>query len=276
MKIFFQWTYWAYSHKASKHYANLLNINHENIFWLFSFKDVFNEIKNWNIWVLPVENSYAGTVHENLYLMANYDIIILSDYYQDVNHNLLSVWNDLSKIKKAFSHIQALMQCENYLKKHWIEPIEFSDTALAAKHIKELNDETIWSISSDLAWEIFGLNSIVSWIQDQTWNNTRFFLIMSKESFLKNIINLWNIKKSYKISILFKTKNIPSALYKVLWAFATRFINMTKIESLPSKLAFYEYMFWIDIQKNVEQKYIDEAIEEVKFFSKDIKILWDY
>ncbi len=277
MKIYYQWVDWAYSHKVSLKYADKFWISDKNVIWLFSFKDVFEKIKDWNIWVLPIENSYAWSVHENFYHISSYSIKIISEFYQEIDHYLL--WNTKNKkdIKKIYSHPQALMQCENYINKNLWDIKEYWDTAWAAKHIKEKWDKTFWAIASDLAGKIYWLNVLDKSIQDQNWNTTRFFVIVSdklyKQKFEKNN---YNIKKSYKISVLFKTKDIPAALYKCMWSFATRFINLTKIESLPSRWSRFEYMFWLDFEKNVEQKFVDEALEELKFFSKDLKILWDY
>ena len=167
------------------------------------------------------------------------------------------------------------MQCQNYLKKHNIEPIVSSDTAWAAKFVSEQNDETIASISSDLCSEIYNLKVIDKNIQDQTWNTTRFFVIVKRDIFESNK-ELFDLPKTWKISIKFKTKDIPSALYKCLWAFATRYINLTKIESLPARENRFEYIFWIDFEKNVSDDVIKSALEELSFFCKDLIILGEY
>ena len=86
----------------------------------------------------------------------------------------------------------------------------------------------------------------------------------------------FHLPKTWKISIQFKTKDTPSALYKCLWAFATRHINLTKIESLPARENRFEYIFWIDLEKSGEEKVIFDAFEELQFFCKDFKILWEY
>lgn len=276
MNIYYQWIEWAYWHKASIDISNKLWIESTNIVWVFSFYDVFEKVNIWNIWIIPIENSYAWTIHENYYLLSKYNIKIIADYYLEVNHFLLSTSNDISTIKKVYSHTQALMQCEQYINKNKFQIHKYWDTAWAAKHIKEKNNIEYASISSDLSWKIYWLNILDKNIQDQHWNKTRFFVIIKQDHY-ENIKNkLIHLKKSYKVSILFKTKDIPAALYKCMWAFATRWINLTKLESIPSKNNYFEYMFWIDFQKNVEEKYIEEALEELSFFCKDLKIFWEY
>lgn len=275
MNIYYQWFSWAYWHSSSIIAAKNLWFLEENIFWIDSFKKVFEKIDEWNIWVLPFENSYAWSIHENFYHAISWNYKIIWEIFLEINHNLLAKTKDISKIKKVYSHPQALMQTYDFCKKHNFEQIPFSDTAWAAKYVLEKNDETIASISSSLAGEIYNLNNLKSNIQDQNWNTTKFFVVVkNEESILQRLNYLWI--KSNKISIIFKTKDSPSALYKCLWAFATRFINLVKIESLPAKQNRFEYIFWIDFEKNVDEKIIFDALEELSFFSKDLKILWDY
>ncbi len=275
MQIYYQWYPWAYWNKASLQVAKHLDIQTPHIFWVETFKEVFDKIQQWNIWVLPIENSYAWSIHENFYHMIAGKYIIIWEIFLDINHYLLWKTNDISKIKKAYSHPQALMQCQNYLKKYNIEPVVASDTAGAAKFISEQNDETLASISSDLCSELYHLEMIDKNIQDQTGNTTRFFVVVQKEVFEKQK-EYFHLPKTWKISIQFKTKDTPSALYKCLWAFATRHINLTKIESLPARENRFEYIFWIDLEKSGEEKVIFDAFEELQFFCKDFKILWEY
>jgi prephenate dehydratase len=275
MHIYYQWYSWAYWNKASLQVAWNLRIKTDKIIWVDTFKKVFNEIDQWNIWVLPIENSYAWSIHENFYHIISWNYYIFWEIYLDINHFLLWKNSDISKIKKAYSHPQALMQCQNYLKKYNIEPIVASDTAWAAKYVSQTNDESIASISSNLCSEMYWLEIIDKNIQDQTWNTTRFFVVCREDIFAHKK-EKFLIPKTWKISIQFKAKNIPSSLYKCLWAFATRYINLTKIESIPAKENCFEYIFWIDLEKNVEEKILCDAFDELKFFCTDFKILWDY
>lgn len=275
MQIYYQGYPWAYGNKASLQVAQQLQISTTQIIWLETFKEVFDKIEQGNIGVLPIENSYAWSIHENFYHMIAWKYMIIWEIFLDINHYLLWKTNDISKIKKAYSHPQALMQCQNYLKKYNIEPIVASDTAWAAKFISEQNDETLASISSDLCSELYHLEMIDKNIQDQTGNTTRFFVVVQKDVFEKQK-EYFYFPKTWKISIHFKTKDIPSALYKCLWAFATRYINLTKIESLPARENCFEYIFWIDFEKNVEEKVIFDAFEELQFFCKDFVLLGDY
>lgn len=267
MKVFYQWMKWAYSHKVWidiwKHYV----VN--DIIWVFSFKDVFDYVvkERW-IWIIPIENSYAWSIHENFYHISSYNVKIIGEYYLPVRHCLLWLWKDKKQIKKAYSHYQALMQCENYLLKNNIKPIIFQDTAGSSKYVKEQNDESLASIASSFASEIYGLNILEDNINDDLNNTTRFLIVVETNMDIENYTN------NNKMSILFKVKDMPAILYKCLGAFATRDINLSKIESLPSKEGQFEYMFWIDFE--YKKKDLDNVLKELSFFSKKIRILWKY
>lgn len=275
MKLFYQGFPWAYWHRASYLTAKKYNFLKEDIIWLRTFEKVFEKVKAWNIWILPMENSYAWAVHENYYNILSWDYIIIDEIYLDINHFLLWNTNDISKIKEVYSHPQALMQTQDYCKEKWIIQHAFSDTAWAAKFVKESSREDIASVSSEFCSKIYWLKIIDKNIEDQNWNTTRFMILISKDIFFKNQ-KKFQKEKAKKMSIIFKTKDIPAALYKCLWAFATRFINLTKIESLPAKNDKFEYIFWVDLQLNVEKKVIDAALDEVNYFCKDLKILGKY
>lgn len=275
MKIYYQWFHWAYSDKASIEIASELKIEKNNILWLSTFKDVFDKINDWDIWVLPIENSYAWSIYENFYHIMSWNYMIIWELNLDIDHCLLANTKDKKDIKYVYSHPQALAQCQNYIEKNWFTPVIYSDTAWAAKFVQESNKKDVASISSSLCSSIYSLNILDKDIKDQVGNTTRFFVIVLKDVFEKNKEKL-SLKKNGKISVTFKTKDIPAALYKCLWAFATRFINLTKIESLPARQNRFEYIFWIDFQSNLDENIINDALEELKFFSKDLVILGEY
>lgn len=270
MKLIYQWIPWAYSNIACLEISKLLNIEIDEIKWYSNFSSVWENINDNNIWVLPVENSYAWNIHENLYNFSKYDYKVIWQLNLEVNHNLLSKENNIQDIKKVYSHPQALSQCHNYLKKHNIKAQAFWDTASAAEYIKNSNEKWIWAISSSFAWELYWLNILDKNIQDQNWNTTRFFIIVDKNSKIefKN--------KSNKVSILFEARNIPASLYKCLWAFATNNVNLTKIESLPNPNSPFSYLFWLDFEGKLNDDNVIKSLEELKFFTNNIRILWEY
>ncbi len=274
MKIYYQWLVWSYSSGVAKIISEIYN-NQAEIEWLFSFKDVFEKLSDSDLWVIPIENSYAWSIHENFYNLSNFDCVVVWEYYKTVNHCLLSKWDDISKIKYVYSHPQALMQCEWYLNRHWIKALSYSDTASAADYISKQDDISIAAISSSFCSEIYWLNILDKSIQDQWWNTTRFFIIKKSNSWITIPMNN-HISESKKISLLFKAKHQPASLYKCLWCFATRNINLTKIESLSAQDNPFEYMFWIDIEKTTDKSNIDSSLQELSFFTEFTKILWEY
>lgn len=270
IKIAFQWVEWAYSHIASKMVAFNLVLPETEIIWLPNFWAVWDSIDKNTIWILPIENSYAGSIHENMYRFLRYDFKIIWEIQFPIRHCLLSKWTQISKIKKVYSHQQALSQCHDFLKSRWIEAISYLDTAWSAKMVSESNDYTIWAIASKEAGEIYGMHRLQEDIQDQDWNTTRFLIVGSK----------WNTinypQKANKITVLFRTRNIPASLYKCLWAFATNSINLSKIESMPDLKNPFSYFFWLDFEWNSNQKWVSEAIKELEYFTEEIKMLWEY
>ena len=266
MQIYYQWYPWAYSDKASQTFNNKLEKKLE-ILWVPDFKSVWEEIDNWNIWVLPIENSKAWSIHENLYNFLRYDAEIIWEINLEINHNLLSKETDISNIKIAYSHPQAISQCHDFLKNNNIKWIAYWDTAWAAQMISKSNDKWVASISSKIAWELYNLNIVKENIQDQEWNTTRFFIVKKRE--LK-----FDYKEKSKItSIIFEARNIPASLYKCLWAFATNWVNLTKIESLPSLKWQFTYLFWIDFEWDINSENTKKALEELKFFTNEINVL---
>ncbi len=278
MKIYYQWVLWSYSNLVAKKLQDVISTQSKT-YWKLSFKEIFQQMKNNNLWIIPIENSYSWSLHENFHNLVTYPVKIVWQYYKPINHSLLSTGKDIWKIKYAYSHPQALMQCENFLKKHKIKPLIYSDTASAAKYIKEQKDKKFATIASKECWQIYSLNTISEDIQDQDWNTTRFFIISYENAnieFSKTFYEIFNSTDSPKMSLIFKARHQPASLYKVLGCFATRNINLTKIESLPTKNNPFSYMFWIDIDVPSQKDTLKYAFEELEFFTNYTKILWKY
>lgn len=270
MNIYYQWNIWSYMWIAAEEISKFLDIKIKEIIWLPEFNDVWENISKNSIWVLAIENSYMWSIHQNLYNFINYDYEIIAEFFLEIKHCLCSKEDDIKKIKKVYSQQPALLQCKNYLKKKKIEQINFIDTSLSAKHIKENDIKWAWAICSEKAANYYWLNILEKNIADQKWNTTRFIAIAKKNSKINYL------KKSNKISIIFEAKDIPASLYKCLWAFATNNVNLTKIESIPSFKDSFSYYFWLDLNWSLKDENIKKSIKELKFFTKDIKILWNY
>jgi prephenate dehydratase len=255
---------------ASIEIQKRLSENFGEIQGLLDFDSVWEKVVEGHIGVIPIENSYAGNIHNNLYNFLKFDCKIIGEYHLEVHHCILSLESDISRIKKVYSHPQALSQCHRYLSEKNIMASAFYDTAGAAKHISETKEPWVWAIASKLAGEIYGLQTLDDSIQDQTGNTTRFFIIVPNQN------DIHFSPKSKKVTMLFEAKNIPSSLYKCLGAFATNWVNLTKIESIPSFGGQFSYFFWIDFEWNLWDDSVKKALEELQFFTSFVKVLGEY
>ena len=271
MKIYYQGNPGSYMHTASLQIEKWLSVKIESIEGKPEFQEIWeNCINNDGIAVLAIENSYMGSIYPNLQGFLKHDNKIVGIHDLMINHCLCSREDDISKITQAYSQMPALEQCHKYLKWKEIKAMTYSDTALSGKLASETQEPWIAAICSELAAKIYGLNILERNIQDHKGNTTRFAIIAPQNMDLD-----YNIK-SQKVSLLFESKHIPASLYKCLWAFATNGINLTKIESLPSYKWEFSAMFWIDIEGRLEDESINNALEELKNYTTEIRVLWSY
>ena len=272
MKIYYQGIEGAYSHMATIEMQKHLSEKGTDIVGLPNFQLVWERINADEIGVLPIENSYAGSVQENLYGFLKHRCRIVGELLLPINHCLLSNEISISEIERAYAHPQALSQCYEYLKKRNIEMIPYGDNALAVKHISKSKEKNSCAIASSFAGELYNVNILDQDIQDQKNNTTRFFVVSNKN------IELEYVSKSGKVSLFFSSKESdkPASLYKCLGAFATRFINLTKIESLSSLKEAFKYVFWIDCVGSLDTPEMKGALEELEFFTEEISILGEY
>ena len=271
MKIYYQWEPWSYHHQASLEIEKSLSVKIDEMVGLDSFEKCWDKFWDDSILILATENSYAGTIYENLYKFDKIEAKIIWEKNLSIDHCICSTETNLSKITKVYSHFKALPQCYDYFKKHNIkEQIIVSDTAAAAIQLSETKESGAAAICSTLAWKMYGLNILDEAIQDQKGNTTRFVIIVPKKSKIE-----YKIKKN-KVSILFEARNIPASLYKCLGAFATNNVNLTKIESLPDIKNPFSYLFWLDFEWKLSDDKVQKSLEELKFFTTKINIIWEY
>ncbi len=220
--------------------------------------------------VIPVENTIAGRVADIHALIPKFELFITKEHYINIQHKLLiHSTAKLSDIKEVYSHIHALGQCRYKLKNLNIESKVGGDTAGSAAYVKQCNDNSKAAIAAPIAAEIYGLDIADIDIMDSDNNVTRFF-VLEKEP-VKPSENVNTVT-----SLLFKTKSVPSALYKALGGFATNGVNVTRIESYQVDNNFNLSEFIIDVEGAFGQKRFDNAYEELKFFSQSIRFLGNY
>jgi len=218
--------------------------------------------------VVPIENSTEGVVNYTLDMFIDSDLKIASEIMLEVSHNLLSKTGKISDIKKIYSYPQATAQCRGWLEQNLpgIPIIEELSTAAAAKHVSK--DHSAAAVASELAATIYKLKFVKKGIEDYKTNYTRFLVIASR------IVGTKTGKD--KTSIMFSVKDRPGALYLILRPFAKHKINLTKIESRPSRRKAWEYIFFVDMEGHVEDKTVKKAIDEVKRECLYLKVLGSY
>ena len=238
-----------------------------------TFEDMFEQVRVGKVdaAMVPIENSLAGRVADTQRLIPESNLKITSEYFLEVNHNLMAVkGSKISDVKRIHSHEQGIAQCRNKIIKLNKEMIVEADTAGSAKMISELNNNEDAAIASELAAEIYNLDILESNFQDLANNVTRF-LIMQKD--LKVIDPQSN---QILTTLVFNVRSIPAALYKCLGGFASNGVNITKLESYVHPQGFDVAQFYIDFEGHPEEQSVKLALEEMKFFCKHIKILGVY
>jgi len=218
--------------------------------------------------VVPVENSQAGSINDTYDLLLSYPLNIVGEIHLRISHCLMALPGEsLDGIKMIYSHPQALAQCEEFLRKLKAEIVPTYDTAGSAKRIKESGLKGCAAVASRRAAQIYGLEILAEKIETNVNNYTRFFVISKKKA---------EPAPKSKTSLVFGTKNIPGALYACLGAFATRDINLTKLESRPSRDKPWEYIFYVDFEGHIDDQVCQEALAELKEKTNFIKILGSY
>ena len=238
-----------------------------------TFEEMFEQVRVGKVdaAMVPIENSLAGRVADTQRLIPESNLKITSEYFLEVNHNLMATkGSSLSSIKRIHSHEQGIAQCRNNIIKLKKEMVVGADTAGSAKMISELNNTEDAAIASELAARIYNLEILKTNFQDSVNNVTRF-LVMQKN--LKEI----NISSNNILTTLvFDVRSIPAALYKCLGGFASNGVNITKLESYVHPQGFDVAQFYIDFEGHPEDPSVKLALEEMQFFCKHLKIIGVY
>lgn len=218
--------------------------------------------------VVPLENSQAGSINETYDLLLAYPLNIYAEVILRISHYLMALpGQDLGHIKTIYSHPQAIAQCNEFLSKLNVEIIPTYDTAGSAKMIKEKGLRGCAAIASKRAADIYELEILVPEIESSVNNYTKFVAISKEKA---------QPSENSKTSIVFAAQHKPGALYRILGIFATRNINLTKLESRPSKAKPWEYVFYADFEGYVGSETCQEALTELKREATFVKVLGSY
>jgi prephenate dehydratase len=244
---------------------------------LKSFQDVFDAAENGKVEyiVVPLENSIEGSINEIYDLLLQTKMNVVGEIYQRVRHCLIANRGP-KMIRNVHTHQQALAQCLAYLENKGLKPMPTYDTAGAAKMIKENKMVDSAAIASKRAAELYDMEILDEGIEDRKNNYTRFFVLSPKKKKSRKSdphdIDGYN----HKTSIIFSVRHVPGALFGILGEFAIRKINLTKIESRPTKETPWEYNFYVDFEGHLQNKAVHEALLSIKPKTSYIKILGSY
>jgi len=238
-----------------------------------SFDDAFAAVGDGRarLAMIPIDNSSAGRVADIHHLMPDSGLHIIGEHFQKVDYHLLALEGaTMDTVKEVHSHVQALSQCRKYIRAAGFKPILHADTAGAAADIAERGDISQAALATELAGEIYGLQSLEIDVQDTEHNTTRF-IILSKEP-----VDPDPAEGPVITTFVFRVRSVPAALYKALGGFATCGVNITKLESYIIDASFTVAQFYADVEGHPDQRMVRLALEELGFFSREVKILGVY
>lgn len=234
------------------------------------FKDVFESIAKQKtaFGVVPIENSLEGSINQTYDLFLKYDLKVCGEVIVKIEHCLIAnPSTKLEDVKAVYSHPQALAQCRSFLERFGRELIPTYDTAGSVKMLKEKGIKDAAAVASERAAELYDMKILARDIADNKENYTRFF-VLSKEDAAASGRD--------KTSIIFSAAHKPGSLYKTLNEFAQRNINLTKIESRPTKQTPWEYNFYLDFEGHRNEERCAQALQALEKYAAFIKILGSY
>ncbi|MEK7251251.1 MAG: prephenate dehydratase [Bacteroidota bacterium] len=270
MRVAFQGVHGAYSEVAAKKFFK----NQCTTLPFESFDDVFTAVerKRADRGIIPIENSLAGSIHQNYDLLLSHSLHIVGEIHLRIEHVLMChPSSSLKNIMQVRSHPQALAQCKEFFSVHpHLKPTPYFDTAGAAKSILKENAQHIGAIASEHAAKLYGLKILKRNIESKIHNFTRF-LVISRTA--------WKPKRTVatKSSIVVApASNQTGILFRMLGVFYVRNIDLLKIESRPDPHSPFEYLFYIDLNGSPRKKKVAQAFEHLQEIAKLFRLLGAY
>ncbi len=221
--------------------------------------------------MIPIENSLAGRVADIHHFLPTSGLHITGEYFLPIHFQLMAPKGaTLAGLTDVYSHVHALGQCRRVIRAHGLRGHVAGDTAGAARQVAEWNDPSRAALAPRMSASIYGLDILAEDVEDAAHNTTRF-VILSKDAD-------WAAPRNGPMvtSFVFRVRNVPAALYKALGGFATNGVNMTKLESYMLEGEFTATQFLVDVDGHPEDPSLALALEELEFFSKEVRILGVY
>jgi len=279
LKVGFQGELGAFSQQAIRQLLGPRAIPHPRQ----RFDEVFAALRAGEVdaAALPIENTLAGSVHENYDLLLKYDFEITAEANVRIVHNLIAAPGvKFSAVRHVYSHPVALNQCLDFFARYKkIERIPHYDTAGSVKMVMEQRPEGAAAIASELAAKLYGGCILKREIEDDRKNFTRFFLLEPKGSKPRRPARASGdsgTSSQWKTSLVFSTRNIPGALFRALSALALRDLNLAKIESRPRRGRPWEYMFYLDLLGHRDEPQVRNALGHLSELADFLRVLGSY
>lgn len=238
-----------------------------------TFEDALQEVKSGRARyaMIPIENTLAGRVADVHHLLPSANLYIVGEHFLPIRFQLVAPHGaQLDGIKDIYSHVHALGQCRKIIRKLGARAHVAVDTAGSARQVAEWGDLTKAALSPQLAAEIYGLDILARDVEDEAHNTTRFVVLAAEPE------DAEPGEGPFVTTFLFRVRNVPAALYKAMGGFATNGVNMTKLESYQIGGSFTATMFYADIEGHPTERNVRLALEELSFFSSELKILGTY
>ncbi len=239
-----------------------------------TFEDAFAAVENGDadLAMIPIENTIAGRVADIHHLLPESKLNIIGEYFLPIHFQLMVLPDvERKEIKSVHSHIHALGQCRKYIRKNGWKPMVAGDTAGAAKLVAEIQDRTMAALAPRLAASLYGLDILEENVEDTDSNVTRF-VVLTKS---KQWVDRPSPDTRMMTTFIFRVRNVPAALYKAMGGFATNGVNMTKLESYQLG-AFTATLFYADIEGHPDDANVKLALDELRFFSREVRVLGVY
>ncbi|MBN9074495.1 MAG: prephenate dehydratase [Rhizobiales bacterium] len=239
-----------------------------------TFEDAFNAVEagKADLAMIPIENTIAGRVADIHHLLPESKLHIVGEYFLPIHFQLMVLPGVSRKeIRTVHSHIHALGQCRKYVRRNGWKPMVAGDTAGAAKLVSETGDRSMAALAPRLAAGLYGLDILEENVEDTDSNVTRFVVLTKSKEWAPRPAPDAKMMTTF----VFRVRNVPAALYKAMGGFATNGINMTKLESYQLG-AFTATQFYADIEGHPEDHNVKLALDELRFFSKEVRILGVY
>ena len=238
-----------------------------------TFEDAFTAVTSGaaDLAMIPIENSLAGRVADIHLLMPNAGLHIVGEYFLPIRFQLMAIPGaTLEGLRSVHSHVHALGQCRRIIRRLGLSAHVAGDTAGSAREVAEWRDPSKASLAPRLAASIYGLAILAENVEDAAHNTTRF-VVLSREPAIPPADD-----GPVVTTFVFRVRNVPAALYKALGGFATNAVNMTKLESYMVEGEFIATQFLADVDGHPAEPGLVRALEELSFFSREVRILGTY